>query len=409
MRTFLVVVLILSTGLVDAAAAHAQPPPGTPPSAWSAPALTNPQTIELSSANSGDLVLSDDQDYVLACPTGVLVLTSHMQVRGGRNVVFQNCDLEVTSADWAARFESQTGALWIHDVHFGGPQLTGGFQLQEPGATSVVLEDILFDQVHGSQSTNHAECIQTWSGPQQLLIDGLVCGTTYQGLFLLPNQDDGITQETDWDFRNVEINGEGAYDLWLADTEPSVIPSFDVSDVYDCGPGEPRDYDGTADGGAAWSNVQPCPELPTSPVTLTGDPAQPVTGVADAAPPQPLSPLATAPPPPAIAPPPPAIAPAPPAPPAGSAAPGGAAAATPATPAPAARVPVAPVAARHGATGTRRRVTRPRRRPRRSVRARRTGSRRSARRNRAGSSRSGRTGTPAGRRSRARPRRRRRS
>ena len=56
------------------------------------------------------------------------------------------------------------------------------------------LRDVLFDQVIGSYSTNHAECIQTWSGPDRFLIDALTCNTTYQGLFLQPNQYGGRRQ-----------------------------------------------------------------------------------------------------------------------------------------------------------------------------------------------------------------------
>jgi hypothetical protein len=59
-------------------------------------------------------------------------------------VVFEDCDLDITASDWAARFSNQAGPLWIHDVHFGGAELTGGIQMQEPGAT-VVMRDVLFD------------------------------------------------------------------------------------------------------------------------------------------------------------------------------------------------------------------------------------------------------------------------
>ena len=102
---------------------------------------------------------------------------------GGQNVVFQDCDENGTSptGDWAGYLEDQTGTLWIHDVHFG-VHLTGGVQMQEPAAT-VVMRDVLFDTVYGSYTTNHAECIQTWSGPSRFLIHGLVCPTTYQGRF----------------------------------------------------------------------------------------------------------------------------------------------------------------------------------------------------------------------------------
>src|SRR5581483_9873203 len=84
----------------------------------------------------------------------------------------------------------------------------------------VVLRDVLFDQVNGSYTTNHAECVQTWSGPEQFLIEGLNCTTTYQGLFLLPNQYGGPTL-IDCDFRNVDVHGDGAYDYWLGDVGPS--------------------------------------------------------------------------------------------------------------------------------------------------------------------------------------------
>ncbi len=135
---------------------------------WDQPELTNPTTITVSDTNR-TLNLSSSQDYIIACPSGVLDLTGKLVVWGGQTVVFQNCNEYVTNAagDWAADFQNQTGTLWIHDVHFGGAHLTGGMQLQEPGAT-VVLRDVLFDQVNGSYSTNHAECVQTWSGPDPL-------------------------------------------------------------------------------------------------------------------------------------------------------------------------------------------------------------------------------------------------
>jgi hypothetical protein len=158
---------------------------------------------------------------------------------GGRNVVFENCDIDLTNPDWAGRFSDQSGTLWIHDVHFGGADLTGGVQLQEPGAT-VVMRDVLFDKVYGSQSTNHAELIQTWAGPGRLLIDGLTGSTTYQGLFLLPNQHYDGPPPTVFDLRHIDIDdSQGAYALWLGDVSDSpdgdasgAILTWNVQDVY---------------------------------------------------------------------------------------------------------------------------------------------------------------------------------
>jgi hypothetical protein len=251
------------------------------PSAWEEPALTDPIVVTLS-AGDLSLKLNQSQDYIVQCPAGEFVVPSKITIWGGHNVVLQDCDEFVSNpaGDWAGDLEDQTGTLWVHDVHFGGAHLTGGVQMQEPGAT-VVMRDVLFDTVYGSYQTNHAECIQTWSGPARFLIDGLQCSTTYQGLFLLPNQWDSSTVETTWDFRNVQIDGDGAYDLWLGDVQPSNLGAlgvFNLEDVYDCGSGEPRDYDGSSDSGQAWSGVRSCPAGGVShPVwsnpdgTVTGD------------------------------------------------------------------------------------------------------------------------------------------
>jgi hypothetical protein len=185
------------------------------PSAWDEPTLVNPTVITLSSTNY-NLALPQNKDYILQCPNGPIDLPATLSVWGGHNMVIQHCDFEA-NANWVAYLHNTAGTLWVDDVHFGGTNLTGGVQLQEPGAT-VVMRDVLFDTVYGSYSTNHAELIQTWSGPSRFLIDGLTGSTTYQGLFLLPNQWDNTTVETQWDFRNIDIDDtQGAYALYVSD------------------------------------------------------------------------------------------------------------------------------------------------------------------------------------------------
>lgn len=276
MRRLLVCLLFVAAstfGLLSGAGAQA------PVSAWDEPTLSNPVDITITSSNYTTFGhLSQSQDYYFSCGGQTVAIPSKFHIWGGHNVVIEDCDFDITGSDWAGYFQNTTGTLWMHDVHFGGSQLTGGFQMQEPGTTTVVLRDVVFDTVHGSQNTNHAECIQTWSGPQRLLVDGLECPTTYQGLFLLPNQQDSTTTETTWDLRNVEVDGVGAYDLWVGNTNPSTIPTWNVQGVYDCGSGEPRDADGMSDNGQAWANVKPCPN-PHPPAWLTGNPAGPVYGL----------------------------------------------------------------------------------------------------------------------------------
>jgi hypothetical protein len=201
------------------------------PSVWDRPTLVHPQTIMITPSNH-NLKLSQSQDFILRCPKGPLMLPSKLVVWGGHDVELQNCNLHVTDQDWVGYLQHQTGTLWIHNVHFGGAHLTGGIQLQEPGAT-VVMRDVLFDKVYGSLHTNHAELIQTWCGPKRLLIDGLTGSTTYQGLFLLPNQW-CATRLSQFDLRHVNINdADGAVALWLGDVNGgnSALP-LTVSDVY---------------------------------------------------------------------------------------------------------------------------------------------------------------------------------
>jgi hypothetical protein len=253
--------LLLATSAATAVTAVTAVTAAQASTAWDQPALSDPSTVTITDANR-NLVLSPFQDYILRCAAGANDLSGKVTVWGGHNVAFQSCSEYVAnpSGDWAALFENQTGTLWVHDVHFGGAHLTGGIQLQEPGAT-VVLRDVRFDQVNGSAATNHAECVQTWSGPARFLIDGLTCSTTYQGLFLQPNEYGGATP-SDWDFRNVDIHGQGAYDLWLADVGPGQVgrlPDFTLQNVYDCDPTNPRTIDGTSDDNQAWAAVRGCP------------------------------------------------------------------------------------------------------------------------------------------------------
>jgi hypothetical protein len=205
--------------------------PSSTPSMWDRPALSDPQTITISSSNH-NLKLSPSQDYILRCRPGTVVLDSRLVVWGGHDVELEDCHLHVTQPDWAAYLQHQTGTLWVHDVYFGGTHLTGGLQMQEPGA-NVVMRDVLFDRVYGSYTTNHAELLQTWCGPKRLLIDGLSGSTTYQGLFMLPNQwcSAPISQ---FDLRHVNIDdSQGAVALWLGDVNGGVSAMrLNLSDVY---------------------------------------------------------------------------------------------------------------------------------------------------------------------------------
>jgi hypothetical protein len=207
-------------------------PPNPANSAWDEPALIDPTVVTINDSKR-NLKLDQAKDYILECQPGAVRLSWPLVVWGGHNVVFQDCHLEVTRPNWSAAFKDQTGTLWVHDVRFGGRHLNGGVQLQEPAAT-VVMRDVLFDRVYGSYATNHAECVQSWAGPSRLLIDGLTCPTTYQGLFLLPNQFDSGPAPRIFDLRHVDIDdSRGAVALWLGDVKGGLSAMrLNLQDVY---------------------------------------------------------------------------------------------------------------------------------------------------------------------------------
>jgi hypothetical protein len=198
---------------------------------WDRPVLSHPRTITITNANR-DLTLPQSRDFILRCPDRQVVLSSKLIVWGGHDVEFENCNLRIRSSDWVAYLQHQSGTLWVHDVHFGGAHLTGGIQMQEPGAT-VVMRDVLFDKVYGSFKTNHAELLQTWCGPKRLLIDGLTGSTTYQGLFMLPNQWCS-TPISLFDLRHVNIDdSQGAVAMWLGDVKGGLSAMrLNLRDVY---------------------------------------------------------------------------------------------------------------------------------------------------------------------------------
>lgn len=212
------------------------------PSAWDEPQLVNPITITLDDQHR-NLALPQNQDYILKC-AGPVQATWGFVVWGGHNVVLDGCDYVNSSTSGAAEFKNQMGTLWLHDDHFAGPQQTEGIDLQEPGTTTVVMRDVLIDPITGSFQTNHADCLQSWSGPQRLLIDGFTCTSQYQGFFLLPNQQDSATQETVWDFRHVNLHlNPGGY-AWTFGTNGPEHVDLNVDHFYVDGPGQPLLYKG---------------------------------------------------------------------------------------------------------------------------------------------------------------------
>jgi hypothetical protein len=185
------------------------------------PALSNPQTIQVSATNRG-LKLDPGKDYIIQMPSTRLVAAGGLQITGGRNVVLIGG--EVHHPKWWSTdakqnrglyLKGQTGTIHIEGLHLSG-FLSEGIDLSQTQGATVQLVNVLIDRVQGGYTSNHADIIQTWAGPRKLLIDGLTGSTAYQGFFLLPNQFLDGPQPELFDFNRIDLQGgsDSGYLLW---------------------------------------------------------------------------------------------------------------------------------------------------------------------------------------------------
>lgn len=199
--------------------------------AFRPPALVNPEVVRVPD-NARRLRLRADRDYIVRLPdTRPVSLPDGLRVDGGHNVVIIGGAVDVgdgvTREDGsiqrrAALFSGQTGTLHVEGVRFLSPAdapLTEGIDLDEREGATVVFQNVVVERVVGDRRSNHADGIQTWAGPRRLLVDGLTIETTYQGLFLLPNQHYDGPPPVLVDLRHVYVRGAAGcgYLLWKDD------------------------------------------------------------------------------------------------------------------------------------------------------------------------------------------------
>ncbi len=219
------------------------------PLSWAPPALTNPVTIALASRPDGKISLSAGTDYILKLPTDAVYSNTHgLEIVGGRNVVIVGGTVDV-GGGWyssgtgpgvpadgmvkrAAYFLSQTGTVHLEGVRFisSSGNLSEGINISAPMAT-VQIQNVSIDTVlTGTQATNHADALQSWNGPETLLVDGFTATTGYQGMFLNPHDTSTASAVTEnWVLKNVELvgNSSAKYILWRV-RPPQGIATYNV-------------------------------------------------------------------------------------------------------------------------------------------------------------------------------------
>ncbi|WP_250445996.1 hypothetical protein [Actinotalea sp. C106] len=247
-------------GVITASPAAAS----TPRLSWAPPTLTDPITIDVTPSNR-DLRLAPGQDYVLRMPSSPLSGAGGLIVNGGDDVVLIGGEITIPSgvgtgggANRGLYLRDQTGTVHVEGLRISGAGLGEGINLSQPHGAVVQLQNIRVETVHGSQAGHHADVIQTWNGPRELRVDGLSGATTYQGLFLLPQQH-GTVQPQRMDLRRVDLRGTSAsgYMLW----RDQLSWPLSLTDVWvqPSSPGSPDGYlwpQGSGAGTQAWPSVE---------------------------------------------------------------------------------------------------------------------------------------------------------
>lgn len=213
----------------DRTAGTGPAPSGTALS-WAPPVLHDPLTVTVSAGSGRSLKLADGRDYRVVLPQQPTDLGGGVTITGGHDVVVIGGTIsvpdrsQVPGADQrrGLYLKGQTGTVHVEGVRLTG-DLSDGVNLDERRGAVVQLENLLVDRVHGSRDGHHADVVQTWAGPRELLVDGLRATTEYQGLFLLPTQQwpsGQVPQRVVVRRSVITMTPGAAYAVWLPDLDP---------------------------------------------------------------------------------------------------------------------------------------------------------------------------------------------
>jgi hypothetical protein len=220
------------------------PSPGARPLLrYAPPPLTDPTTVQVSATNRG-LRLDSTRDYIVEMPSVPLDVKGGLSIAGGRNVVllggeisfsqdYSPPDGSIGKTNRGLNLQGIQGVCHVEGLKIGGHPVAEGVNISCPDAEAIQFCNVQIETTIGSKLTNHADLIQTWAGPQRLLIDGLVGKTVYQGLFLLPTQHAAVPGLAPYEFHRMALDGTVAgYLLYLDGSTNGPVPAPIVSDVW---------------------------------------------------------------------------------------------------------------------------------------------------------------------------------
>lgn len=181
--------------------------------AWAPPTLTSPTTITISNTNRS-VNLDTTKDYIVKMPSTPITAKGGVVITGGHNVVLiggeirqdTNYNVDPGKDQRGLYLQKWTGTMHVEGLWISGTQLGEGIDIGNANPnTTLQIENVRIETVHGSYATNHADVIQNWGGPVTYRIDHLSGSSTYQGFFVQSTKFGPMTQLAD--FRYVNLNG----------------------------------------------------------------------------------------------------------------------------------------------------------------------------------------------------------
>lgn len=251
--------------LTASTAACATPPSSGNKLPWAPPALSNPTTIKVTNQNSR-LFLSAGKDYVIDMPSSPLTASGGLWLIGGRNVVVIGGEISDnspissgTSVDeaYGIYLKGQTGTVHLEGLWVHGRGIGQALVMDESEGATVQVEHCRFETLHPVGYV-HTDGIQSWAGPNRLLVNELTIKTAGVGLQTQPRQYSNVAI-AGWEYRHVDIEHltPDAYALWK-DTSSAWWPEVHQDFWLKTNPNHvAADYHSAWAGGNDWKGWNP--------------------------------------------------------------------------------------------------------------------------------------------------------
>ena len=188
------------------------------------PPLSAPTTITVSDRNN-KLYLAEGKDYRINLPPRPLRSVGGLLIVGGRNVVLIGGEIsretpiapsEPVSNAYGLYLKEQTGTVHLEGLWIHGRGIGQALVLDESRGATIQVQSSRFEALHPVGHV-HTDGIQSFRGPNRLLLTNVTIRTAGVGIQTMPHQFGPVALGT-WEFRrvNVQQTTPDAYALWKA-------------------------------------------------------------------------------------------------------------------------------------------------------------------------------------------------